>query len=257
LANARQHARLLKQGRIEEDLALAKKIQRHFLPGQPPRVPGFTFAGVYRAALEIGGDYYDFLNLPDNQIGIAVGDVSGKGVSAALCMAKLSSEARYLSVGKTDPAAILTELNAALYRDFTEGMFVTLVFFTLDAASGRVRLANAGHLPPFVRRSNGVVEKIELKPHPPLGVLQDVEYPQTTFELGPGDTVIAYTDGLNEAFNANQEQFGDARILTTLEEPEIQPDRALESLLLAVETFQDGQPQSDDLTIVGFGPVPS
>lgn len=239
---------------MEEDLVLAKKIQKHFLPHEAPRVPGFSFASVYRAALEIGGDYYDFLALPEGQIGIAVGDVSGKGVSAALCMAKLSSEARYLSAGKTDPSAILSELNASLYRDFTEGMFVTLLFFALDVAGGRLRLANAGHMPPLLRRANGALETMHIEPHPPLGVVNDMKYPERTFELSPGDLVVAYTDGVNEAFNEKDEQFGDERILAALEAVEGTPNHALDSLVKAVETFQEDRPQSDDLTVVGFGP---
>ena len=214
------------------------------------------FGDVYRSALDIGGDYYDFLSLPEGQVGIALGDVSGKGVSAALCMAKLSSEARYLSAGKTDPAAILRELNASLYRDFTEGMFVTLVFFSLDVANGRLRMANAGHLPPLLRRRDGAIEPLDTKRSLPLGVKEDVEFEESVFELAPGDTVIAFTDGLSEAVNQNDDQFGNGRILDAVAVAKSKgtPQEALAGLLQSVETFQEGQPQSDDLTIVCFGP---
>lgn len=255
IANARTHARLLKQGLINEDLALARKIQSHFLPRQLPQVPGFAFRDVYRSALDIGGDYYDFLSLPEGQVGVAVGDVSGKGVSAALCMAKLSSEARYLSAGKTDPAAILRELNASLYRDFTEGMFVTLVFFALDVANRRLRLANAGHLPPLLRRRDGSTELMRTKQSVPLGIAETADFEENIFELAPGDTVIAFTDGLNEATNEHGELFGSERIDRAVSETEGTPEKILDGLLQSVKTFQADEPQSDDLTIVCFGPT--
>ena len=255
LSNARTHARLLKQRLVNEDLALARKIQSHFLPHQRPQATGYAFRDVYRSALEIGGDYYDFLSLPESLVGIAVGDVSGKGVSAALCMAKLSSEARHLSAGKTEPAAILRELNASLFRDLTEGMFVTLVFFSLDVANRRLRLANAGHPPPLLRHRDGRTEQMETKRSMPLGIAETVDFEESVFELAPGDTVIAFTDGLNEATNTHDELFGTERITRAVSESEGTPEKTLEVLLQSVETFQEDQPQSDDLTIVCFGPT--
>ncbi|HSF19243.1 MAG TPA: SpoIIE family protein phosphatase [Vicinamibacteria bacterium] len=255
LSNARKHASLLKRRLLDADLLLARKIQSHFLPREPPRVPGYVFGEVYRSALDIGGDYYDFLSLPEERVGIALGDVSGKGVSAALCMAKLSSEARYLSAGKTDPAEILRMLNASLYRDFTEGMFVTLVFFALDVSRNRLFVANAGHLSPLLRRRNGAIEPLESKRSMPLGIAKNLELESSAYELEPGDTVFAFTDGLSEAFDRNENLFGDERISDALRKSKGTPQDVLERLLRSVETFQDGRPQSDDLTIVCFGPA--
>ena len=255
LSNARKHASLLKRRLLDKDLLLARKIQGHFLPRETPQVPGYVFGKVYRSALDIGGDYYDFLGLPEGQVGIVLGDVSGKGVSAALCMAKLSSEARYLSAGKTDPAEILRMLNASLYRDFTEGMFVTLVFFALDVSRNRLLLANAGHLSPLLRRRNGAIEPLESERSMPLGIAKELDLESSAFELEPGDTVFAFTDGLSEAFDRNEGLFGDERIIDTLRKSKGTPQDALDGLLRSVEAFRDGQPQSDDLTIVCFGPA--
>ena len=170
-------------------------------------------------------------------------------------MAKLSSEARHLSAGKTEPAAILRELNASLFRDLTEGMFVTLVFFSLDVANRRLRLANAGHLPPLLRHRDGRTEQMETKRSVPLGIAETVDFEESIFELAPGDTVIAFTDGLNEATNPHDELFGTERLARAVSESGGTPEKTLEVLLKSVETFQEDQPQSDDLTIVCFGPT--
>jgi len=255
LANSRLHQRLLKQELLEQDLMLANRIQHKFLPQRPPQVPGYDFQDDYNAALEVGGDYYDFFELPNGQIGIALGDVSGKGVSAALYMAKLSSDVRFQSASRTGPAEIMNGINASLMADVEEGMFVTLVYLSLDPATGEVQYSNAGHLRPLLRRANGEVISLEGAADVPLGIDEETEFRQDSFQLEPGDTVVIFTDGVVEATDPDHEQFGDERVLETLKASSGTPADVKETILSAVKAFFRGAPPNDDLTLVCFGPV--
>lgn len=253
LAGARMHSRLLKQELLQQDLQLAARIQLQFLPKRPPRFPGWEFADKYNAALEVGGDYYDFLDLRDNRVGIAVGDVCGKGVPAALYMARLSSEVRYQSAGDHDPVEILRRVNRTLSVDLADDMFVTLLLATLEPASGELRLASAGHLPPLVRRAEGRVERLNVTGAPPAGFDPDVQFRQVETRLEPGDVAVLYTDGVTEAMNAANEEFGEPRLEAALVSAEPTADGVLRSVLAAVDAFVGDAPQSDDRALVCFG----
>jgi serine phosphatase RsbU (regulator of sigma subunit) len=255
LANSRLHRRLLKQELLEQDLILANRIQHKFLPQQPPQVPGYDFQDDYCAALEVGGDYYDFLELPNGLTGIALGDVSGKGVSAALYMAKLSSDVRFHSASNPEPRDTLSRLNASIQGEVEEGMFVTLVYMVLNPTTGEVRYSNAGHLRPLLRRANGEVITLEGAADFPLGIEEEMEFKQDSFFLQPGDTVVLFTDGLVEATNPGKEQFGDERVSQAIKTSTGEPANVKETLLSAVKAFLRGAPPSDDLTLVCFGPA--
>ncbi|MEE8278357.1 MAG: SpoIIE family protein phosphatase [Thermoanaerobaculia bacterium] len=257
LANASLHKKLLQQELVQRDLALATKIQQSFLPQQPPQVPGYEFHDRYLSALEIGGDYYDFLELPDGHLGIALGDVSGKGISAALYMAKLSAEVRYRSAGQTEPGVVLERLNKALAKRSESGMFVTLIFLSLETQTGRLKVASAGHPPPLLRRANGQIVKFESARNVPLGIALDTKFRQETIQLEPGATLIVYTDGVTEATNARQEEFGEHRLAEALRGSQGSPGKVLNSVLDAVMDFQGEEPQADDITLVCFGPTGS
>ena len=151
IAYARVHARLLDQQLIERDMMLARKVQQRFLPARPPETNGYGFAVHYEPAMAVGGDFYDFLSLAGGRVGVAVGDVCGKGVGAAFYAAKLGSELRYESVGQSEPAAILARVNNSLAAWSEDGMFVTLVLAVLEPASGRLTVASAGHPFPMLR----------------------------------------------------------------------------------------------------------
>jgi serine phosphatase RsbU (regulator of sigma subunit) len=255
LANTRLHTRLLKQELLEQDLALATRIQLRFLPDQPPDVDGYTFVDDYSAALEVGGDYYDFLELPNGNIGIALGDVSGKGVSAALYMAKLSSDVRFHSASNSEPGEIITKLNASLTKDVEEGMFVTLVYMALNPQTRELTYTSAGHLPTLVRRESGEIISLEEAGDIPLGIEDDTEFSQATFQLQEGDTVVTFTDGVIEATDPDHEQFDDARVLVSLKESDGTPEGVKEKLLSDVKEFIRGAPPNDDLTLICFGPA--
>jgi serine phosphatase RsbU (regulator of sigma subunit) len=254
LANSRLHERLVQQELIEKDLELATKIQQGFLPNEAPSPPGYEFDFRYSPALQVGGDYFGFLRIADNVIGVAVGDVSGKGVSAALFMARLSSEIRYLSVGRTDPGAILARLNDRLADQSRDGMFVTLALCCIDLDTGEVTVANAGHHQPLVRRRFGRVEALDTPPNCPLAVLRDVDFEVSTHQLEPGEAVLLYTDGVNEAEAASGEQFGEARMAAEIGGgDDSAPKAVVRRLDEAVRVHLGAQPQNDDITIVAFG----
>ncbi|HEV2064255.1 MAG TPA: GAF domain-containing SpoIIE family protein phosphatase, partial [Thermoanaerobaculia bacterium] len=255
LANTRLHRQLVAQELLEQDLALAKKIQVRFLPKNPPEVPGYDFRAFYLSAQEVGGDYYDFFALPEGRIGIALGDVSGKGISAALYMVKLSGEMRYHSVGQSEPAGILSRVNRALCGGEEEGMFATAILLVLDTRTREVKLASAGHPEPLLRRRDGRVEPISVPPNSPVGVDEGSAFEQRAFTLAPGETVVLYTDGVSEAADADRRLFGTQRLIETLGASDGSPEGALNDVLAAVSKFSEGEPQADDLTLLCFGPT--
>jgi serine phosphatase RsbU (regulator of sigma subunit) len=253
LANARMHRRVLKQELVEQDLLLATKIQNQFLPQRTPDVPGFEFCDEYSSALEVGGDYYDFLQMADGRVGIAVGDVCGKGIAAALYMARLSSEMRYTAAGRHNPADVLTRLNRTMCENLAEGMFVTLVLMVLDPRTATLEMASAGHLPPLLRAATGEIREVELPPNLPIGVDEELEYEQIERPLAPGECVATFTDGITEATDAQQEEFGDDRLLEAIRTSDGSAQGVLGSALAAVKAFIAGSPQADDITLVTLG----
>lgn len=251
LRNARMHRELADQQLIHHDMALAGRIQGCFLPRGLPTIPGYDLALEYRPALQVGGDYYDFLELDGDRIGVVVGDVSGKGVSAALCMARLSSVARFLVTGEVLPQQILSRLNRCLFEEFAqEGMFATLGLVALDSRSGDLTLANAGHLAPLVRRADGRVQALPVALDPGLGIDPEARFSTQEAHLEPRDTILLYSDGVIEATAPDTEQFGIDRLVQVLGRADGGPEEVVRAVTLAVEQFSQGGPQADDLTVV-------
>ncbi len=253
MANARMHTQLLEQELFHRDLVLARKIQQRFLPRRMPDVPGFSFAVEYTPALAVGGDFYDFLELGEGRIGVAIGDVSGKGVSAALYVAKLGSELRFAAVGETDPSVILGKVNAALATDNDEGMFVTVALVSIDPRSRELTVGNAGHLLPLVREADGRVQPLEGPGNSPLGVREDAVFSQKSYVLDGKDVVVLYTDGVTEATSRTNALFGDDRLLESVRAAGGTPAAVRERVVADVRRFLDGEPQNDDITLVAFG----
>ena len=253
LQKARLHARVLEEQLLHHDLALAGRLQQRFLPRELPEVPGYAFAAEYAAALEVGGDLYAFLDLADGCVGIAVGDVSGKGVSAALCMAKLSSDLRINAVGESDAAVILERVNRSLCNDLDEGMFVTVALIVLDPKDGSMQVARAGHPPPLLREATGRIVELGADGDAPLGVDPDSTFREKRYELKRGDVVLIFTDGVTEAQNRKDELFGDARLSESIRRGGQAPESVRDAVLADVEAFVAGHSQNDDLTLVCFG----
>jgi serine phosphatase RsbU (regulator of sigma subunit)/pSer/pThr/pTyr-binding forkhead associated (FHA) protein len=251
LAHRRLQARVVEQELLQKDLQLARRVQQHFLPESPPLYPPFDFELHYEPALEVGGDYYGFLDLPGERLGVAVGDVSGKGVSAALYMAKVSSEVRFVASRRHDPGDILRQLNEVLCRISSEGMFMTMVIVTLDGAS--CSFASAGHLSPILRRASGEIEVLRHQPGLALGVESAANYSTTQFHLDADDCLLLMTDGVVEAQSPAGGFFGEYRLmeLIRLSPPACSP--IVEAIRSAVKEFEGENPAADDLTIVAVG----
>jgi phosphoserine phosphatase RsbU/P len=251
LGNAKLHDELLKRQRLEQDLHLAERIQQSFLPKRIPEVPRYTFSARYDPAFEVGGDFYDFIQLPEGKFGIVVGDVSGKGVSAALYLARLTRDIRYYALAEPDPATVLKELNRAVGDIGQDDIFVTLLYAVLSPQKDVLALANAGHMPAIVRKSKpqGVKVYDEISGLP-LGVLPEADYATESINLTVGDTVFLYTDGLVEAMSPSRKMFGMDRLKKVLSEGPTASNGLLEHTILEVQRHVQEAPQFDDTTVV-------
>jgi serine phosphatase RsbU (regulator of sigma subunit)/pSer/pThr/pTyr-binding forkhead associated (FHA) protein len=252
LQNAELHKELLARERLKYDVEIAQEVQRRFLPLVPPRVEGWSFATEYRPAFAVGGDFYDFISLGPGRLGVLVGDVSGKGVSAALLMARVTSEFRTLAMIEPAPEAVMGRVNASLVAAGYEGIFVTACYLVLDLARGELAYCNAGHLPPLVRRwRTSKVERLEIG-DTALGVLDDTQFTPGSAPMEPGDLLLLMSDGVIESTNAEKEQLGFERVEETLRTSRGGAEGALEGVMNLVRDFVRDAPPYDDLTMVCF-----
>ncbi len=226
-----------------------------FLPQKSPEIAGYRFSAHYTPAQEVGGDFYDFIHLAGGRTGIVIGDVSGKGVPAALYMAKLGSDLRTLAFTEKDPSTALHRLNNQLAERSRRGMFATLLYIELDSQSGGMLMSNAGHLPPIVRQADGTVKKLSAAGGAPLGILPGMSFGQETAEIKPGDTVILYTDGIIEAMNAKGDLYGYERFEALIRKSPDDPEALRSAIIDDVNRYTGRSPQHDDMTLVCFGAV--
>ncbi|MGH8042270.1 MAG: SpoIIE family protein phosphatase [Rudaea sp.] len=234
------------------DLALARRIQQRFLPQAPPALSGWRFADSYAAARVIGGDYFDYFHYRDGRHGLVIADVSGKAVSGALYMARLSVEVRVLARNLAGPDELLAGLNRKLAQELEPGMFVTMLAAALEPESGKLTFASAGHPAPLLRAADGGVTELGEHGALPLGAMPDTDFPLHTASVAPGDCVLFYTDGLDEAHDVKQELFGKDRVIKTLADSGGNAQGTLDALLAEVARFTDGEAQSDDLTMIAL-----
>ena len=255
LENAKMHQQILDKQRLVKDMEFARTVQESFLPQQAPDVQSYRFSAHYTPALEVGGDFYDFIYLDQNRTGIVIGDVSGKGVPAALYMAKLGSDMRTLAFTEKMPAEALMKLNDLLAGRSRRGMFATLLYIELDAATGIMTLSNAGHLPPIIKKADGSLVKLETAGGAPLGMLPGMKLFQEEAKLERGDTVVLYTDGIVEAMNAKEELYGFDRFEELIKKSLSGPGALKDAIIGDVNRFTGLSPQHDDMTLVCFGAV--
>jgi len=234
------------------DLALARRIQQRFLPQSPPDLPGYRIADSYAAARVIGGDHYDFFAYKDGRVGIAIADVSGKSVSGALYMARLSVQLRTLAKHLSSPVELLTGLNRKLYQELEAGMFVTMLAAALDVETGAIEFACAGHPSPLLRAPDGKVSELSETGALPLGAMADTQFRSYTTTIERGSCLLLYTDGLDEAHDAQQQLFGKERIVNILRDSNGAASDVLDTLLAEVARFSAGEPQNDDLTLIAL-----
>jgi phosphoserine phosphatase RsbU/P len=254
IANSRAGQSLLVQQRLQDDLRLARQIQRSFLPQSLPQIAHLQFATHYQPALHVGGDFYDILVLGPERVAMMVGDISGKGVSAALLMAKLTTDIRILSRSALSPGELLTKANTALAESGQDAIFATVVYVLLDLAARTLTVANAGHQPPLVvsRRFNGLGE-LDDATCVALGVMPDMVYTEKVYELAAGDVILLYTDGINEAMNKHHQEYSMDRLRVAMSTGPIEPAAVVQRVLADVHRFVGGAAQSDDQTLVAFG----
>jgi serine phosphatase RsbU (regulator of sigma subunit) len=251
IENAQLHEDVLRQQALQRDLQMAHQVQQGFLPESPPDLPGYHFFNFYHSAYKVGGDYYDYVHLPDGRVGIVIGDVSGKGIAAALLTAKLSSEVRFCLASDEDLARAVSSVNRTLCSSHWDDRFVTMAFAVLKPASGDITLVNAGHLPPLLRRRGGeVVSAGEEGAGLPLGVDEHYGYETVALQLAPGECVALYTDGFSEAMNAADELYGLERLRQRLGDNVPNISALGKHILDDVTRHVDGHPQSDDMCLV-------
>lgn len=253
LGNARLHDQLMRRKQLERDLVLAERIQQSFLPRRLPRLDGYTFCARYEPAYEIGGDFYDFVPLPEDKLGIVVGDVAGKGVSAALYMARLTRDLRYFALSEPEPSRVLELLNQAVVESGQDDIFVTMVYAVLHGPTGRLQWSNAGHMPPLLRRADGEIVSLDRAAGLPLGVMPEPEYVASDVELTKSDCVLLYTDGLVEAMNPQRKMYGLDRLRQTISNGPSQADAVLERAIRDCQQHVADAPQFDDTTVVCIG----
>jgi phosphoserine phosphatase RsbU/P len=257
LCASTQAARAVELAQLHEarrDLEAATEIQKSFLPRERPDLPGLRFFDHYSPAQQIGGDYYDYIPLPGNRLAVAVGDVAGKGVPAALLMAQLSAFTRFSFAGEPHVGKALSQLNALLSRNASGDRFVTFVAAVIDLGSFTATLVNAGH-PPLLRcRGSGVEELGGDIAGVPLTVF-NMPYEELVVPLEPGDTLLLYSDGVTEARNPRNEVYGLARLTALMGKCSQDVETLGAAIVADVRRFADSRPPSDDLTLVGVGRV--
>jgi serine phosphatase RsbU (regulator of sigma subunit) len=248
-AMAKQQQEVQERLRIEQELRVARLIQQTLLPKSAPELGGYQIAAYYRPAREVGGDFYDFLELEDGRLGLVVGDVSGKGIPAALVMANTRSVLRTIAQGGgIAPGEVLAEANEILYPDIPSNMFVTCFYGVLDPSSDTFTYANSGHDLPYLHRK-GEAEELRARGMP-LGLMSSMGYEEMELVLEPGDRVLFYSDGLVEAHDPEGEMFGFPRLRALVAEHA--EERSLGDFLLE-ELYSfvgEGWEQEDDITLV-------
>jgi serine phosphatase RsbU (regulator of sigma subunit) len=256
LENARLHEDQLVRERYKRDLDLAREVQRGFLPTGYPNVAGYEFFAHYEAAQEVGGDYYDFLALPPQRLAVMLGDVAGKGVAAALLMAKISSDVRTCMLTEPGPAEAITKLNTLLLQSAHTDRFVTLVAALLDPRQHAVTLVNAGHLAPLIYRRAlarcevGVPADITGLP---IGVGAGECYTACQVRLEPGDSVLLFSDGVTDAMDVQNRPLKMDGICSAVQGKLLSPRALGECIVRAVQNHAAGRGQHDDITLVCFG----
>jgi serine phosphatase RsbU (regulator of sigma subunit) len=257
LENARLHEALVHQRDLERDLEFATQVQLGFLPKDRPKVPGYMFADYYEAALRVGGDYFDYISLPDGRLAIALGDVAGKGMPAALLMARLYSSARFQLFTAQTPADAMKGLNIDVAGSGLGHRFITLVLMVLHPSSGAMTIVNAGHLPPLLRRANGDVDSVARKESGlPLGIVPDQSYQSVSLTLQPGESLLAFTDGITESMNRTGEIYARDRLQSCVSQTTGGIVSQIKALICDVETFGGGLHSRDDTCCVGLERLP-
>jgi serine phosphatase RsbU (regulator of sigma subunit) len=257
--NARLHKALVRQREMEQELQFARQVMTALLPERPASVPGYEFWAYYEPARHVGGDYYGFFPIGPSPPApgeapcwaVAVGDVVGKGMPAALLTAKLSAEVRLFLQGDPDPAWVVSQLNHQFDDGGVLDLYITFLLVILDVRLHKFKVVNAGHPCPMIRRLDGRLEEVgRTVSGLPLGIMPGYPYEVAETTLEPGETVILYTDGVTDAMCPSNDRFGEPRMRAALSSAAPGAASAGDAIVKAVQRYVAERPQFDDITLV-------
>lgn len=259
IATALEKARALDQIKAQErmmrEVSIASEIQDELLSrALPPELHQTEFAAYNRAAQNVGGDFYLVIEKNPYETYFAIGDVSGKGIPAALMMAQTMSALQFVIAGTTSPANALSKLNHTLVAGAVRGMFVTVLIGRITSGSNRVELASAGHCQPYLVQQDGTAKEISITGGMPIGIKAGVHYHQTKVAINPGEWIVSFTDGLSESKHYETGDFFEARMSDLLQGRFVTPEQVVQCLIQAEQSHRNGGVQRDDLTILVGGP---
>lgn len=239
---------------IQNELSVASRIQTSLLPRTFPPFPHRPEFDIHAAMLparEVGGDFFDFFFVDEQHLGFVIGDVSGKGIPAALFMAVSRTFLKATALTGLSPATCLAQINGQLYQESVAGMFVTLFYGVLDTRSGEVRFCNGGHNLPYVLRKNGTVEATDKVGGVVVGAMRNSEYTEGSLVLASGDGLVLYTDGITEAMDRQEQEYAEARLEAHLKSVNNSPaSEIIKSVMQDVKSFSAGMAQHDDMTML-------
>jgi sigma-B regulation protein RsbU (phosphoserine phosphatase) len=243
------------RARIDREIEIAREVQQRLFPQRIPVVPGVSLAGLCRPAQAVGGDYYDLIELEQGRLGIAVGDVSGKGISAALLMASLRACLRTMTLLEIVHLSTLMErMNQLVYESSAVNRYATFFFAVYDPAARQLQYVNAGHNAPVLLRAsaNGAIRRTRLDAGGPvIGLLAGVKYEEQRIDLEAGDLLVAYTDGISEAMTLSDEEWGEERMLLAAESARRgSAEEIVRTVFKGADAFTAGAPQHDDMTLL-------
>lgn len=253
IENAQLNEKRVEQKLLEQDLELAQRVQRAFLPSKHPDLPGYSFYHFYQPADQIGGDYFDYIPLPDGRWAIVVADVVGHGVAAAMLMAKLSAETRFALASTHHVDQAINSLNSRIAALGVE-KFITFLCLVLDPQSGNIQIVNSGHMAPLWRRGTNIEQPGEAEAGLPLGIMEETQYELSNMTLGIGEKLLLYTDGINEAPNkTDTDCFGIPTLQKMLAADGNDVEHIGQSITNAVLKYIEGTTQADDMCLLVIG----
>jgi serine phosphatase RsbU (regulator of sigma subunit) len=248
----RRHAaeRLESERSAAQELEIAKQVQARLFPQTLPPLNTLDYAGVCIQARHVGGDYYDFLALGNQRLGLVIGDIAGKGIAAALLMANLQANLRsQYALARDEPQLFLQSVNRLFFQNTTDSAYATLFFADYDDSARTLRYANCGHLCAILLRRSGEVERLH-STATVLGMFEEWQSPTVECQLAPGDIFALYTDGVTEAFNESEEEFGEARFIAALQRSSTLPPQAILSAVIDEIKLFSPHEQHDDITLI-------
>jgi serine phosphatase RsbU (regulator of sigma subunit) len=248
IENTRLIQESLEAEALEKQVTLAAEVQKRMIPATPPKVPGLELSAVYVPALTLGGDFYDFIPLPDDNVGMVIADVSGKGVPASLIMASVRAALRAQVDNVYYLYEVMRRVNLMLCRDTNESEFVTLFYGVYNGRNRRLTYCNAGHPPPLLRRDGKIVELSS--DNMVLGLNPDEAFKQSILDLRSGDDLLIYTDGVTDAANYQQQRFGKSRLIEAMHHAGPSAELMSQSILWELRKFVGISKRSDDVTMI-------